>query len=48
MVAGNLQHTAAVFPKRSIIYWQLIILMGLVIIRGLIYLALFPPWISPG
>lgn len=28
-------------------HWQLIILIGLALTRGLIYLSLFPPWVAP-
>ena len=31
----------------SILHWQLIILIALAVIRGLIYLSLFPPWVAP-
>ncbi len=31
----------------STLPWQLIILIALAIVRGLIYLALFPPWVAP-
>jgi hypothetical protein len=33
--------------KRSIIFWQLVILIGLTLTRGVIYLSVFPPWVAP-
>lgn len=33
--------------KKTIIVWQFTILIGLTLIRGLIYLAIFPPWVAP-
>lgn len=34
------------FPRR-IARWQLVILLALTLVRGLIYLSIFPPWLAP-
>lgn len=31
----------------STLHWHLVILAGLALVRGLIYLSLFPPWVAP-
>lgn len=34
-------------PKAASLSWQLVILIALALVRGLIYLSLFPPWVAP-
>jgi len=33
--------------RLSLVQWQLVMLIGLALVRGLIYLSLFPPWVAP-
>jgi hypothetical protein len=33
--------------KKLVGRWQLVLLIGLTLVRGLIYLSIFPPWVAP-
>lgn len=45
-VAFRARRFATAWPN-SVAQWQLVILIALAVVRGLIYLSLFPPWVAP-
>ncbi len=47
MLSVYQQDVTASSSKFPILPWQLIILIALALVRGLIYLSLFPPWVAP-